>query len=235
MAYSASRYSGRLRMTMATRSPGRQAELVTQPGGRSGGPCGERAPVGVDAIALGQRRVVRSQATVTLHPHREVHRRRSARSVCGRSSSSQAFARWTQLGGHAAGRADRPTPTGRERRGTAVQRRSASVVLLDRHGSSCALRNAGRRCAGTAARGSDTTSPSRSWPHGWPARRRTSRRSSSAPPRCARPHGPSRWHAPGRRPTDRGARWRVLGARAGSTCPSRPGWRTAGRSHRRRG
>ena len=53
---------------------GRQAEVVAQASGRAGRPRGERTPVGVDALAVGQRRVVGPPAAVTLHPDGRVHR-----------------------------------------------------------------------------------------------------------------------------------------------------------------
>ena len=53
---------------------GRQAEVVAQPGRRSGGPGGERAPAGVHALAVGHRRVVGPTTAVTLHPYGRVHR-----------------------------------------------------------------------------------------------------------------------------------------------------------------
>ena len=53
---------------------GRQAEVVAQASGRAGRPGGERAPAGVDALAVGQRRVVGPPAAVALHPDGQVHR-----------------------------------------------------------------------------------------------------------------------------------------------------------------
>ncbi len=60
---------------------GRQAEVVAQAGGRAGHASGERGPGGVDALALGQRRVVGSRRAVTLHPDGQVHRAVPTRKV----------------------------------------------------------------------------------------------------------------------------------------------------------
>jgi alkanesulfonate monooxygenase SsuD/methylene tetrahydromethanopterin reductase-like flavin-dependent oxidoreductase (luciferase family) len=47
---------------------GRQAEVVTQAGGRGSGPGGERGPARVDALAVGECRVIGPQAAVARHP-----------------------------------------------------------------------------------------------------------------------------------------------------------------------
>ena len=51
----------------------RQAEVVAQASSRAGHPRGERAPGGVDALALSHRRVVGSLTAVALHPDGQVH------------------------------------------------------------------------------------------------------------------------------------------------------------------
>jgi hypothetical protein len=54
--------------------PGRQAQVDTQASGGTGHPGGERAPVGVDVLAVRQRRIAGTPAAVTLDPNGQVHR-----------------------------------------------------------------------------------------------------------------------------------------------------------------
>jgi hypothetical protein len=52
---------------------GRKVEVVAQAGGRGGGPGGERRPARVDALALGEGRVIGPQAAVARQPDGRVH------------------------------------------------------------------------------------------------------------------------------------------------------------------
>ena len=53
---------------------GQQTEGIAQAGGGAGRPGREHAPAGVDALAVGQRRLVGPRSAVAFHPDGRVHR-----------------------------------------------------------------------------------------------------------------------------------------------------------------
>ena len=73
MAYSASRYSGRLRITMATRSPGERPRSSRRPAAPPAVRAASSRHVAWTRSTLGQRRIVGPRPAVTLHPESRVH------------------------------------------------------------------------------------------------------------------------------------------------------------------